>query len=834
MAADSSIKSQTMQFRDNVPGTVDERGAVMDPSRDLALLSDATLDSWFSRPIQIADYTWDVDSELFQRLNPWTLFWENERNIEKIKNYHLLRAKLHVKILINGNAFYYGRAIAAYEPLSPLDTAVPERTWFQQDIVRGSQRMHIYINPTMSAGGSLELPFFWPKNNWVVGANDWRNMGTIVIKSLNDLKHANGSTDPLNVTVFAWAEDVRYEIPTRGIPSTTPSAPEAGVPDEHEQDVISRPATNVARVAGALSDVPVIGRYAKATEMGAKAVASTAKMFGFSAPNDLHQSIFEPRAKHSLAVTDTKQSANKLTVDSKQELTIDPCTTGIQSTDEMPIASIAGRESYLTTFSWPITATTGTHLWNARVDPGLKQRNGSEWHFPACALAALPFQYWRGTMRFRFQIVASEYHKGRLRISYDPRIGGSNPEFNTQYTTIHDIADNKDFTVDVGWGQDVPFRESLGWYSNIEYDTQPLTIPNSLQGNGVITLNVLNKLSAPAVDTSAISVNVFISMLDDFEVAAPDDKISYLRYRREQFVPPPLALNSVPESGVPDANDADDQHAPITDPTGIDEFAETQIDVPETTKIFMGEVISSFRTLIKRSYLSELRIIPDVDQTSVYKISRGSFPTYGGYITDTPQNGSMVTSFTDTRYYNTAMTTMLNYLGRAFLGWRGSTRWTIDTSSLKTAFNGPGGSNHVWNSLTFSLARRNTFSLTQTLGEPTGLLLTSIPQYVNNITRGEDCNGLYLGNTNVNPIQTIEVPYLQNDRFKYTFHDDNFVADTKGPGWTCTFNIPGSADDTELSAVKLYTSAGEDFNLFFFNGLPYVFYEPTYPYDEGG
>jgi hypothetical protein len=850
MAADPYIQSQTMQFRDNVPGSMDERGAVMDPTRDLALLGDASLGAWFSRPIRIADFTWDVNDSLFERFNPWTLFWENGRNIEKIKNFHLLRSKLHVKILINGNAFYYGRAIAAYEPLSPLDNTSPSRQWVQEDIIRGSQRMHVYINPTMSAGGSMELPFFWPKNNWVVGANDWRNMGEIVLASINDLKHANASTDSLNITVLAWAEDVKFAIPTRTIPQS--SVAESGKPkgksnDEHEQDVISRPATNVARVAGALSNVPVIGPYAKATEMGANAVANTAKMFGLSAPNDLHQSLFEPRAKHSLAVTDTKQSANKVTVDSKQELTIDPCTTGIRSTDELPIGSIAGRESYLTTFFWPVSATPGFHLWNARVDPGLKGRNGAEWHFPASALAALPFQYWRGTMRFRFQVVASEYHKGRLRVSYDPRIGAFDGEFNTQYTTIHDIAETKDFSIDVGWGQDVPFRESLGWYSSQEYGIDPL-ITNLVQGNGVLTVNILNKLSAPANDNEDISVNVFISMLDDFEVAAPDDKISYLKFRPPVSVPEnnsysgfmkKLSLKkSIPESGVPETkdDDLDDQGAPITDPETVDEMAKTQIDTPDTTMVFMGEVIPSFRTLLKRAYRAELRLMAEPNSTAVYKISRGSFPTYGGFITgQTLSTGSMVTAFSDGRFYNAALTTLLNYLGRAFLGWRGSTRWTADTSTVNlTSIRSGGDGADTWNSTTFSLARRNDFSLTQSIAESAGPLITNIPQIFNGVDRGLDCYGLYLGNTAVNPIQTIEVPYLQNDRFKYTFVDDNYETSTSGPGWDFSIMLPESETAFDTSYLKLYVSAGEDFNFFFFNGMPPVYFEQAYAQDSAG
>jgi hypothetical protein len=821
MAADAYVNKQTMSIRDNVPGSMDQRGATMDSTWSLALLSDATLGSWFSRPIQIRNLQWDVDTPIYSRFNPWTLFWENARNIEKIKNYHLLQGKLHVKILINGNAFYYGRAIAAYEPLSPLDSISPLRTWVPEDFIRGSQRMHIYVNPTTSSGGSLELPFFYNKNNWVVAGKQWQDMGEIVIASLNDLKHANGSTDPLNITVLAWAEDVQFAIPTRSVPE---SGTEGG--DEHEKDVISRPASNVARVAGALSDVPVIGPYAKATQIGAKAVASAAKMFGLSAPNELHQSIYEPRAKHSLAVTDTKQSANKLTIDSKQELTLDPRTTGIYGDDELPIASIAGRESYLTTFNWSLTAPDGDHLWNSRVDPGLKGRNGDEWHFPACAFAALPFQFWRGTMRFRFQIVASEYHKGRLRICYDPQLGGSSSEYNTHYTTIHDIAENKDFTVDVGWGQSVPYKTPLAWYSDVQYGPSPL-ITNIVNGNGVLSVYVLNKLASPSADVSDIQVNVFISMLDDFEVAAPNDAMSYVKFR-----PPisPTRLGSVPESGVEDDTDA--QESPVADPEAIDEMASTHIDQPLTTKVFMGETIASFRTLLKRAYKSELLFFPEVSETAMVKFSRPSFPTYGGFSTATLPSGSMVTTFGDGRKYLATNTTLMNYLGRAFLGWRGSTRWTIDTSTVSLGARIGADDSDFWNSVSYVLSRRNFTDYKATVANTGAINLKNIPQTFNEVERGADMFGAFIGNTSVNPIQTIEVPYLKNDRFSYTFARENFATGDFTPSWNMSLIVPRSGSALDSTYLRFYVSAGEDFNFFFFNGLPPVYYEQSFALDQ--
>jgi hypothetical protein len=829
-----------MQFRDNVPGFMDSRGAEFDSTRNDGMVEDANLGDWFSRPISIASYDWEVDNPIFQRLNPWKEFWENPRNLEKVKNFHLLRCKLHVKILINGNAFYYGRAIAAYEPLVAFDRTSPTRDWVPSDRVRGSQRMHVYLNPTTSQGGTLELPFFWPSNNLIIPSKEWRDMGELVISSFTILQHANAGTDKININVMAWAEDVKLSIPTREFPVPEyGTEPESGS-DEHDKNIISRPASNVARFAGSLSNVPTIGPYAKATEIGATALASIAKMFGLSAPNNLNYELYEPRAKHSLAVTDTKQSAHKVTIDSKQELTIDPRTTGIQPDDELPIASIAGRESYIDQFNWIETDDPGDHLWNCRVDPGLKERNGEEWHFPACALAAMPFQYWRGTMRFRFQIVASEYHKGRIRIVYDPSKGGSTSEFNTHYSTVHDIAECKDFTVDVGWGQNVAFKESIGWNSSAEFGTTPL-VTSPAYGNGVISVYVLNRLSVPSTASAPIQINVFVSMLEDFEVAAPDDKISHLKFRPN--VDPPTQPESGvdediifhPESGIEGDQDQDAQQTPVEDPVAIDRMADTELDVPNTTKVFMGETIASFRALLKRAYRSEIIPVTELTSASVVSYSRSAFPTYGGFIefdegTVLP-SGSMISTFGDTRTYNTAMTTLLNYLGRAFIGWRGSIRWTVDLGQVSLSGRTINGNNDFWNSITYTLSRTNRYTLAQ-LTQATGSVGSDdVIQLLNEVERGNDCLGEVLCNTAVNPIQTIEVPYMSNQRFSLTADDDNFVTEAKGPGWKFTTYMPGGAISGGGNYARIYCSAGEDFNFFYFNGLPPVYYEAVFATD---
>ena len=72
------------------------------------------------------------------------------------------------------------------------------------------------------------------------------------------MKHANGGTDPITISVFAWAEDVHMSVLTQTDPSTL-------VPQSMEYEgIVSKPASIVAKVAGVLKEVPFISPFATA------------------------------------------------------------------------------------------------------------------------------------------------------------------------------------------------------------------------------------------------------------------------------------------------------------------------------------------------------------------------------------------------------------------------------------------------------------------------------------------------------------------------------------------------------------------------------------------
>jgi hypothetical protein len=814
--APTSSKHENITMHDNAATTMDSRGTTMDATRNDGFIEDVQLNDFFSRPLQIAEYDWSPLSTFHERLNPWTLFWENARVNEKLKNFYLLKCTMKVKILINGNPFYYGMLMAAYEPLEPLNPDTPPSPWQQVDFIRGSQRIKGFIDPTSSSGCELELPFFWYHNSLRIPYKDWREMGELVISSLNSLAHVNGGTDSVRITVLAWAENLSIAVPTEVVPDIVP---ESGTTDEHGKRVVSKPASNVARVARSLSDVPMIAPYAKATEIGANAIAAMAKLFGFSKPMDLEERTLNPISKRTLATTDGHYDGHKLTFDSKQELTVDPRTTGLEGYDELTIASIAQRESYLKTFQWnPMTKAAGDILWSMKVDPGLHVYENQTYYLPACAFAAIPFQSWRGSMRIRFQIVCSAYHRGRIRVVYDPVHAHSPAEYNTVYSTIHDIAEEKDFCVDIGWTRNTAYVPRIPLAAppfNMYREGDPIFLPTDY-GNGTLSIYVQNDLMTPSSNQSPIEINVFISMLDDFEVApVPSENLP------EFHLTPPSAQQFVEAlpSIEPESGEMEDPSGPdVSDPPVVDKIADVSIDNPLTTSVFYGESIQSFRQLLKRECRHEAIYFGEsatANRGRIFRVyNRMAFPQYGGYIYDTVASESNVVDLNAAGKYLYADTTLINYLACAFIGWRGSIRWTYDLA----------GASREGDMSTASVTRKESTTVQNfvTVTGDTG------PENLYNAfkMRGRGFLGSAIRYLGINPHVSFEVPFLEHKRFIPIWEAiHSYTTVNNAPSYAVELDVPKNMAIGNAGLITTYCSAGEDFNLFFFNGCP-----PLYNY----
>lgn len=816
----SEHKEQNVVFSDQIAAFKTEVVSVVDPTRTQQDTHDAELADFFARPIKIAEYEWAIGAGLFQQFDPWSLYLDNPRVSNRIANFNLLRCKLHLKFVINANGFMYSRVLTSYLPFHTWDALTESSALFSNDAVQESQMPHIFLNPTTSTGGEMVLPFVWPRNNIYIPSSEWSNMGRITMRSLATLKHANGATGVATISVFAWAEDMALNVLTSVDPSTM--VPQMGleVDEANSKGTVSGPATAVAKVASALAVIPEIAPFAMATARAASTAAGVAKAFGYSRPTQTRDNCpIKPVVTSSLSLTTVPDTVQKLTLDDKQELTIDPRIAGLGGDDSMCIKKIASTESYLTSFDWAIGTAPTTLLWNGRVDPCTFAYDGAaKFHFPACCIAALPFEYWTGTMKFRFQIMSSAYHKGRLKVSYDPN-WVANEEFNTMYTRVVDLASETDFTISVSNGQATTLLEHhkpgldavTQLYSTTRYVSKEV-------GNGILAVSILNELTTPnSTVNNDITINVFVSMGDDFEVYVPSEHFSHFVYK------PQSGVEMTPQSGkevVPDSF-GDEQDKPEHEQG--QSIGPTIDALDHVSTVFTGESIKSFRQILKRYNLHTALGILTTGDRQIF-LNTAYFPFLRGNVAGAKDVTALAAP------YNYCNTLLLHWLVNCFSGWRGSIRTkVIPQGYYKT--DDRLITMHVERDLIDTDAY-NQYRETR----------VAAPAYANNGQAAEDAvvgtagthktfgaRGQMFVIDRINPVAEFEIPWYSNRRFI-----PGKIEDFTGPRGFTNHEMSGidyyiHTNGNNTSTLNFHYAIGEDFTTYFWTGCPPMYYEANAP-----
>lgn len=814
-------QEQTVGFSDQNKQWMYSIDNKLDSTFKTADTMDADLQNFFSRPIKIGSINWTVGATFSSSFNPWSLYFTNKRVINRICNYHLLRARLCVRIMINGNGFHYGRALASYRPL-PLNDSFA--TWrmglVPQDVVAASQRMHVWIDPTKSQGGTLCLPFVFHKNAMNIVEQDFGLMGDLDIASVTTLQHANGGTDSVTLSIFAWAEDVSLSIPTIAEPgSLTPQCSYSEQMDESDmasKGPISTPANAISAAAGKLKGVPTIGPYAAATEMAASGVATVARAFGMSKPGDTGpiESV-KPSYVGNMSNANVLDTSLKLTYDVKQQVTIDPSVVGVGEHDEMAISSIVQRESYLTQFLWPTIAVPEQMLWNCYVTPTLAALNGNEIHTTPMAYLAAMFAHWRGSINFRFQIVASSFHKGRIKIVYEPYLAAAGiTEYNTQYTHVVDLAKERDFTVTINWGQEYSYLDVLqGGIAQTSFATTALGAPWHGQANGLLYVSVVNDLTTPGPAAADVSVLVSVSGGPDMEFMNPCVNDTYGLFPQSggssQYWD---YLKGYSEQMALDNADSDlttNESAPVGVTTEVSMAAKLQAG-DSTDLVYFGDPVTSLRQMLKRYEFYAYYPAKAATDNSVSDYILPDFPLMSGYA------GSSSTMHlsalpVDPTPFNYVGNTVMSRVAPLFLCRRGGIRWKYIYMAAEQIRTG-----------TMSV-RREPYASAWYAGPVTYAAggSTSEMAFAGQFRLLPGHSGTQCTPIAQNPTLEVEMPFHLKNRFAPGRAKQILNTAQQPPVQYHFLRFPNSVSNPGVGA---YVAAGEDFSLHFFQSTPILYF----------
>jgi len=624
------------------------------------------------------------------------------------------------------------------------------------------------------------------------------------IKSFQDLAHANGGDDPVHITVYAWAEDVSLTVPTSVYTAQAGKRLTSG--DEYGRGIVSGTASAIAEAAGSLADAPVIGPYARATEVCARAGADVARHFGYSRPPVLsNTTLMKPLLGGNLANTDADDAVAKLTLDSKQEITIDSRTVGLDGKDQMDLKSIVTRQSYLTQFTWSPSTTVDSLLWNSRVGPAMWRKNADELHPTPMSMIGSLFEKWQGTIKFRFQIVKSGFHKGRLLIRWDPHALVGGVQYNTVYSRVVDIAEEDDFEVEIGWGQSEPFLKTtpITGSGTLPYSTSTLLADTTSKWNGVMDVRVLNTLVSPSVDSS-IQVNVFVSMCEDAKFGGPtsegiknlsvfpgDDLAPQSGYR-------PQAGELLADTTSEDTDKPAETHA-ITAIAPIMSITDKQMQV------FFGESPKSLRELFRRYCFTQMYSqAPDTTNLVHWKLVTYALPDSYGWDVNGP---TTYTTASGTNPATLVQQTPLSFMMPCYAGWRGSLRKKL---ACVGDFRWP-------------IVCRSGFDGVENTTTTIGTTPAQVVPYISRNYGIEGFNGQCIQDINNVGTMEVECPYYIGKRMSTartpTYSFNNGCENIKFE----TFLRANSSVVNQSARVLEFCATGEDFSLFFFTGCPILY-----------
>lgn len=796
------VVAENITFRD---GALSERITMGDlTSGDYDADSDSIggLANFLSRPVRIHNFTWQESTFYSAGVNPWQLYFSNPQIKKKLDNYARIRCKLHLKFVLNASPFYYGSLRACYFPLQDARSVYNSAG----DQLPFSQVPGVYLEPQNMSTAEMTLPFLYP-HNWLDATTsaNFVNMGYLHFLQYANLRSANGvSGAGINVSVYAWAEEVELMGPTSSLALQS---------DEYEEadGTISAPATALADVAGRLTDVPVIAPFAMATQVGASAVASIAKLFGYSNPPLINDVLpYQPKAFHAFANTETRMPIDKLALDPKNEVTISPKVTGVDEPDPLAFDNLLSRESFLIGTLWSGTTAVDTLLWSAKVTPCYTVSSGSFYTTPAAAYVSTMFRYWRGTMVYKFRFIKTKYHKGRLIISWDPT-GANVASADVETTTLTRIVDlelEDEVEFAVPYKATTPYLKTsaLGvnlLQSNGASPTYPALFD---QTNGVVTVRVQNTLTGPAA-SPAIDILGYVSCAPDFQFAVPRD----------------IDLRLTP-----------------ADPTGVIQSEDQPIDGGSVTPdakiaaVTFGESVASLRPLLHRTSLSTWQTLgsssgltPGIQETqNMY----WRFP-YG--IGRNPNGYSQATISAATVPYHFATNHPIDWVLNAFVGVRGSTNIHFDVQANGIVVDSLFACREYTDPIVSPSGPTRNTSRAFANPNAAGTMQRLVTQQAGATVIASGQSGGSLTKPVTQGALSVSVPQYTNARFTLAFRNSRYNnIETSVEEFDCVglrgsfYNgDTGIAAGTRYPTVSTYYSAGVDFQPIFYLCTPRLFVE---------
>lgn len=471
----------------------------------------------------------------------------------KLDGFTSFKAKAVIELKINSQPFQCGRLIMAAAPMPSL---LGNRKNFIFSHVSNTQNIHhVQMDIAKDTSVKLEIPFISPYNcfDLIDGKFDWAELQILVYSPLNSI---NGECVECNV--YGWFEDIQLGAPTSGEVGIVQQSVSPGAVDS------VRKKESGGRMTGALAQIGnnLVSKALTAVSPILSAGDAILAAAGWSKPILSKPSqVVLNRPEEGFAYMDGVDQSLVLAMTASNSVEAMPnlVGTGIDETDfhrlkRMP--QMIGVFKYSNNVSGTPSCSSGPNLgdnvpkllWSCAVAPtcnvpacynitvppdsnnGVVNPYPLNWKQPTTLnYITSPFLYWTGSLVYTFKFVKTDYHSGRVEVSFHPFVNtlspGNDPNWLADrmdyvYRTVVDLRKNSEVSVTV------PYIAAQPWKRVSTYlDPVNPTPPDPGRAKDLITGILAVRALTPLFSTQTVppTIEVLVEMRagDDYECQGP-------------------------------------------------------------------------------------------------------------------------------------------------------------------------------------------------------------------------------------------------------------------------------------------------------------------------
>lgn len=488
--------------------------------------------------------------------------------LNKLDGFTSFRATAVFKLQLNSQPFQAGRLLMMAVPMPTF--IAPRDKWLVSHISQAQSIHHVQIDISKQTEIELRIPFVSPYNSYdlIHGQFRWADLNIMVYSPLNQVEQVN-----LEVVLWGHFEDIELGTPTSGVAkqqsgrvtSSSASQPKAGTraPKEPSKELVSlvrdKEATGaIQKVSMGARDAyskagkafpalkPVTDLFSSLSSISSSLLGGIfgglpiiGKLLGYSKPPLSHSgNTIVVRPTQYFGNTDGNDHSLVLALDALNAVDVYP-TLGGTDMSETSFTYLKKIPQYIGCFCFGKQHTYGKVLYQALVYPRHfvpaaytipdaqdTERTLTTYQPTVLNYITSIFNYWTGSLVFTIRFVKTDFHSGRVEVSFHPWI--VTPKLDRMdyvYRLVIDLRDNSEISFVVPFISPQPWK-STGW-RNQPNDFGDSSRPADWNAMGdSITGCIAVRALTPLICSNAIVANnieclVEVRAGDDFEVQSP-------------------------------------------------------------------------------------------------------------------------------------------------------------------------------------------------------------------------------------------------------------------------------------------------------------------------